>query len=335
MNDKYKKIFEKLNTDDVDGLVYRMEFPKKDAGAVIEIRESILYDGDVLKSGKPSLSEDGLVFEEPFYKRERMIILGGGHIADMLTLMAKATGFYVIVVDDRADMARIERFPYADEVILSGYHDAIDKLKVGSRDYVIIVTRDHYFDTKCVEALANREEPYYTGLIGSRKRVALVFEGLRKEGYDEGRLSRICTPIGLNIGAKTVEEIDISIMAEVIKRRRLDGDNNDFVDHSDHDIQSLLDIARLNEPYALATIIGHNGSAPRKSGAAMAVLADGRLIGSIGGGSMEGRIIKRANNILGSGRYVVVRESLDGDIDRPNEMVCGGSVVVLIEDIAL
>ncbi len=298
----------------------------------IEDTDDVDIINDVIASGLPLYDKNNNVFYEPFYKMQRVIILGAGHIAVPLSMMAKMIGFYVVVVDDRAEFADKSRFPQADEVICRDFAMAIDSLHISNQDFVVIVTRGHAHDSECIEALMNYDEPLYTGLIGSKRRVAMVFEALRAEGYDSHRLDRIHTPIGLDIGAKTIEEIDISIMAEIVKVRRKDSVGNALVDRADHDMKTIAELGRIQHPCAIVTILSDEGSTPRSAGAVMAVFVDGTIIGSIGGGCVEGAVVHLAKSIIGTKSYEIKSFSLDGNAAMDEGMVCGGSLTVLIED---
>lgn len=353
---KYQKLQEYIRAG-ADGVVYSIRFPGKETGPVSELKQGFEPTGTfaeekikaVLQEGVPVLEKQGKeeVFFEPFYRKERLIILGAGHVAVPLVKLAKMTGFYVIIVDDREEFANEERFPEADEVLCGKFPECIGKIKPCSSDYVVIITRGHSEDTTCIEALCGYEEPFYTGLIGSRKRTGIVFQNLEKQGYDGARLRRICTPIGLDIGAKTIEEIDIAIMAEIIKRRRMGGEDctgipgsgetgrgqeNGYIDRSDHDEKVLAGLAGIDGPCAVATIMKTEGSAPRGAGARMVIYPDGSLFGSIGGGCVEHMVIHFAQSMIGSGRYQILRVNLDGKSAMAEGMVCGGRIQVLIED---
>lgn len=286
----------------------------------------------IVQEGVPVYKNENGIFYEPFFKEERIIILGAGHVAVPLSMMAKLVGFYVVVIDDRADFADAKRFPYADEVICDSFFHALETVAPKPSDYVVIITRGHANDRECLECLARFPEPVYTGLIGSKKRVATVFDNLKTAGYDEDRLDRVHTPIGLDIGAKTIEEIDIAIIAEIIKVRRMDSVGKTLVDRGDHDMKVLSDLAKISTPCAIATILKAEGSTPRGAGAVMAIFMDGTLIGSIGGGCVEGAVIHLAKKIIGSGSYKILEIGLDGKSAMAEGMVCGGNLVVLIED---
>ena len=146
-----------------------------------------------------------------------LVIVGAGHIAQPLSRIGALLGFRVIVVDDRPDFARRDRFPDADRVVVADFADPFAGIPIGPRSYVVLVTRGHRYDYDCARALARAgAEPAYVGMIGSRRRVRAAFEQLAAEGFDEERLARIHAPIGLDIGAETPAEIAVAITAEMI-----------------------------------------------------------------------------------------------------------------------
>ena len=161
--------------------------------------------------------ENANCFIDPLTPRERLIILGGGHIAQPLCEFAARCDFSVTVVDDRMDFANEGRFPLAREVICDSFENAINKLHITPYDFVVVITRGHRHDANCLRALFQQREPAYLGMIGSRRRVRGLLDMLKEEGLDEERLGQICTPIGLAIGAVSPAEIAISILSQVIE----------------------------------------------------------------------------------------------------------------------
>ncbi|MGH7557626.1 MAG: XdhC family protein [Gemmatimonadota bacterium] len=150
-----------------------------------------------------------------------LIVVGAGHIAQPLSRIGKLLGFRVVVIDDRPDFARRERFPEADRVIVADFADPFAEVAVGPRSHVVLVTRGHRYDYDCARALARAgAEPAYVGMIGSRRRVRAAFEQLAAEGFDREWLARIHAPIGLDIGAETPAEIAVAIGAEMILAER-------------------------------------------------------------------------------------------------------------------
>lgn len=270
---------------------------------------------------------------EPFFPEERLIILGGGHIALPLVDFAAKTGFQVTVVDDRLSFANSQRFPLAKSAICDNFEHAILSLNIKENDYVVIITRGHRYDSTCLESICKGEEPRYVGMIGSRRRTAIVKETLEKEGCNIDRLNRVRTPIGLDIGAITPEEIAISILAELIACKRIGAKASIKRNCSDIDYEVLQVLAK--EPdisKAIITVVQTKGSVPRGAGAKMIVYKDGRILGSIGGGCSESAVIRQAREMIGTKAFKVVEIDLTGEAAEEEGMVCGGIMTVLIED---
>ena len=280
--------------------------------------------------------EDGLVVREPVLPQERLIVLGGGHIALPVCAFGADCGFTVCVVDDRPDFANRARFPAAAEVICDSFENGIARLGVTPFDYVVVITRGHRHDADCLRALLPGTWPAYLGMIGSRRRTKGLLEMLREEGFDAARLAKICTPIGLNIGAVTPAEIAVSILSEVIAYKRLPehGDPSRFCNDSDVELSTLQYLAENREPKAIVTVIETKGSTPRGTGAKMAVSPLGKVTGSIGGGCSEAAVIQDAVRIIGTGRFKLVDIDLTGEVAESDGMVCGGTMRVLVEDAA-
>ena len=270
---------------------------------------------------------------EPMLPQERLLVLGGGHIALHVTEFAAKCGFSVIVADDRPDFANRTRFPLAEQVICDSFENAIRSVKLTPYDYVVIITRGHRHDADCLRVLLPGVRTAYLGLIGSRRRVRGLMEMLAEEGYSTERMAEICTPIGLPIGAITPQEIAISILSELIAYKRLPehGKGRCCCD-SDMEISTLRYLAENREPKAIVTVIETKGSTPREAGAKMAVSPLGQVTGSIGGGCSEGAVIRDAVKIIGTGRYMTVDIDLTGDVAESDGMVCGGTMKVLVED---
>lgn len=272
---------------------------------------------------------------EPVLPKERLIILGGGHIALPVCEFAAKCGFEVHVCDDRPAFANDERFPWAKEVLCDTFENCIEKLKITPYDYVVIITRGHVHDADCLRVILPGKQPTYLGLIGSRRRVKGLLEMLEQEGYSRERMDRICTPIGLSIGAVTPEEIAVSILSEIIAYKRLPENNKDgsrFVNASDLDLEMIEYLAENHEPKAIVTVIQTKGSTPRGAGAKMAVSPRGQVTGSIGGGCSEGAVIRDAIDIIGTGEYKTVFIDMTGEVAESEGMVCGGIMYALIED---
>lgn len=288
-----------------------------------------------LEQGLPicEAGEDGWRMAEPFFPKERLIILGGGHVALPVAEFGAKVGFLVTVVDDRLSFANPARFPMAEKVICDEFGHAIETLQIQESDYVCVVTRGHRHDADCLRMIGKGKEPAYLGMIGSRRRVAIVKEDLLAEGYDPGRLSRLHSPIGLRIGGVTPEEIAISILAEIIQEKRMNREDKRVKSCSDLDFDVLRTLAgETDVPKAVATVIASKGSSPRGAGAKMLVYRDGRILGSIGGGCSEAAVLGDARLLIGTGQFKVIHVDMTAEAAEEEGMVCGGVMDVLVED---
>jgi xanthine dehydrogenase accessory factor len=160
------------------------------------------------------------IFIEPIAPAEGLYLFGAGHISQHTAALAKTLGFRVTVVDPREEYNSPERFPQADILLNKPYEEAFKELDITPNDYVIVVTPGHVLDELCLE-YAIGTPARYVGMIGSRNKSKDVFERLMTRGVAPQRLERVYAPIGLPIGAETPEEIAVSIMAEIIRVKRL------------------------------------------------------------------------------------------------------------------
>lgn len=149
----------------------------------------------------------------------RLLIVGGGHIGKALAEIGAMCGFHITVIDDRPEYANEERFPGAESVIRGRFDEVLAEYPVDESTYAVCVTRGHRHDEVGLRRLAGRGAAY-VGMIGSKRRVSAVLQHLIDEGMDRAAVEAVHTPIGLDIGAETPEEIAVSIMAEIIGVRR-------------------------------------------------------------------------------------------------------------------
>jgi len=174
--------------------------------------------GFILRSG--ASSDGSLVdcFLEPILSRPVVYLFGGGHISLHLARLIKMVDFKLVVVDDRREYSNPDRFPEADGIWTRDFDGVLDETELGPDAYVVIVTRGHLYD-KEVLSQALKKETAYVGMIGSRRKRALIYRALEEEGVTREQLARVHAPIGLDIGAETPEEIAVSIVAELIAVR--------------------------------------------------------------------------------------------------------------------
>jgi xanthine dehydrogenase accessory factor len=189
-----------------------------------------------IRSGRPQLlkfdltgddAEDGGLicggtmegYVEPILPDPNLIIFGAGHVARCVSEIAHTVGFRVIVVDDRIKYANRERFPHAAALHVESWDEVFKQLMVNESSYLLIVTRGHDHDLKCLR-FALKSSAKYIGLMGSQRKIRLFNETLEKEGVDPARFTRVHAPVGIEIGSETPEEIAVSITAQLIKVRK-------------------------------------------------------------------------------------------------------------------
>lgn len=189
-----------------------------------------------IENGRPSLTtydltpeqagEEGLVcggrmeiFIEPLEATPGLAILGAGHVARPLCAVAALAGFKIAVLDDREKYATSERFPEASRVEVSTFDSAAGVLGLTPGSFVVVVTRGHKGDVAAIASCLG-VRPRFLGLMGSRAKMAHVFADLVERGFTSEDLARIETPVGVEIGAETPEEIAVSIVARMVAVRR-------------------------------------------------------------------------------------------------------------------
>jgi len=146
----------------------------------------------------------------------KLVIIGSGHLAQALSRIGRMLDFNVAVLDP---MAKKESFPEAAQVVADFVDKGLSKIRVDQSTYIVILTR-HKDDVPALKG-SLKTNAGYIGMIASRRRAALVLNQLLKKGVPEKQLERVYSPVGLDIGADTPEEIAISILGEIIKIRRL------------------------------------------------------------------------------------------------------------------
>jgi len=206
-----------LGNPELDRIVVRDTLAELEAG-----RSGIRHYGPDGQTTPEDLADSPTVsvFVESWAPPPQMWIFGAVDFTAALSRVAKVLGYRVVVCDAREIFATRRRFPAADEVVVSWPSPLFDQrgTQLGSRDAVCILTHDPKFDVPAVQgALATRAG--YIGVMGSRTTHAKRTERLREVGVTDAELSRLMSPIGLDLGARTPEETAISICAEIIARR--------------------------------------------------------------------------------------------------------------------
>jgi xanthine dehydrogenase accessory factor len=160
-----------------------------------------------------------LVYIEPVLVDPRLVILGAGHVGKALARFARISGFRVIVADDRPEHANRDSVPDAHEIVVHDFGTVFDRVPVDRGTFILIATRGHNHDLDAVKA-ALKTDAGYIGLLGSKRKKGLLMNALRDTGFSPEDIARVIIPVGLPIGSVTPEEIAVSIMAQIIQKRR-------------------------------------------------------------------------------------------------------------------
>ncbi|MEJ2725515.1 MAG: XdhC family protein, partial [Deltaproteobacteria bacterium] len=161
---------------------------------------------ELMKRRKPSLMTwegdvgPGEVFVEPILSDPVLYVFGAGHVSSQIVPLASHVGFKVVVIDDRPDFADPQKFPGAAEVHARLLDGVVQELPVGESSYMVIVTRGHIHDMT-VLAQCLKTDAAYIGMIGSRRKIGMIYDRLLEEGFSQEDLQRVHAPIGLEIGA--------------------------------------------------------------------------------------------------------------------------------------
>ncbi len=158
----------------------------------------------------------------PVLPRITLLIVGGGHVGQAVARLAAEVDFDVWVMDDRSSYVSAERFPTAQRLLVGEIGPTLRDLAptLTPSTYCLIVTRGHNHDEEALYHLAATPAAY-VGMIGSKRKIKLIFEDLLAKGLTMDALARVHAPLGLAIGSQTVPEIAVSIVAELIARRNL------------------------------------------------------------------------------------------------------------------
>jgi xanthine dehydrogenase accessory factor len=183
-----------------------------------------------LKDGRPATvvyPDERLALFEPVLPPPTLLIFGGDQMAVPLVRFAAILGFHTVVTDARPAFATRDKHPDADQVLAEWPEEVVQHVEVDDRTYVVSLNHEPRFEDALLRALAGRDIAYL-GMIGKRQRAAERIERAHAAGLDLGQLPPIHTPIGLDIGGKSAEEMALSVIAEIVavKNKRSGGMNN-------------------------------------------------------------------------------------------------------------
>jgi xanthine dehydrogenase accessory factor len=332
MNNLYKQLYQSLQKGQLAALVssYRN-------GTVIK---SLYTGSEALNWAGKTANPESLYAEktpdksltvEILRPHPVLIVFGGGHIALALVPMAAHLNYHIAVYDDRPFFANPARFPQARKVICDSFEEVGRHIQIQGHEYAVIVTRGHKHDQQCLKFILEGTEPAYTGMIGSRRRVAIVRRQIEADGIAKEKIDRVRSPIGLRIGAVSPAEIAVSILAEIVQCRHAQDLDRSLAGEATADMDVMEWLAGGNhDQAAVITVLSSQGSTPRAAGAKMIAFFDGRTIGSIGGGCAEAAVMGEAREIIAQGGYALRTVDLTDSADEDG-MVCGGTMDIMIE----
>jgi xanthine dehydrogenase accessory factor len=150
-----------------------------------------------------------------------LVIIGGVHIAIALAKIADVLDYRTIIIDPRASFGNLDRFPHVGQLIQAWPDQALNNIELSQRTAVVVLTHDPKIDDVALKAVVN-SPVFYIGVLGSRTTQAKRRERLLKSGVSEAQLDRLYAPVGIDIGAKTPEQIALAIMAEIVTVKKGD-----------------------------------------------------------------------------------------------------------------
>lgn len=175
---------------------------------------------ELLREPEPEPVSVGEIYFEPILPKPTLVVFGGGHVGAAVGKLAAWCGFEVIAVDDRPSFANRERFPDAKRILVDDPAKVARELPVDEDTYLCIVTRGHRHDAVVLKEVIHSKAAYI-GMIGSKRKVRTVMEGFLRDGVCTAEdFRRVHSPMGVAIRAISVEEIAVSVVAEVIAKRR-------------------------------------------------------------------------------------------------------------------
>lgn len=158
------------------------------------------------------------LFLERIAPAERLFLFGAGHVHREVAALARHCGFSPVVIDERSEWLTTERFPGC-ELLLEHPGVAARRLAPGEDDLICVATHDHALDEEVLVGL-HKKDSAYVGMIGSRRKAARFAQRLEARGFSPAETRKLRTPMGLEIGAQSPEEIGVSVVAELIEVRR-------------------------------------------------------------------------------------------------------------------
>ncbi|MDD4569830.1 MAG: XdhC/CoxI family protein [Tepidanaerobacteraceae bacterium] len=194
------------------------ERAKRDAAQCLRVGESKLFFYELGVGKEKSLpmicGGNTKFFVKAFLQKKQLIVVGAGHVGEKLCKVASILGYTITVIDDRENRTTKEIFPEASQLIVGDILENLGKVHIDENTCIVIVTHAHKYDQDALETVIDSDAGYI-GMIGSVTKVRTCFENLREKGISNELIDRVYSPIGLDIGGESPEEIALSIMAQI------------------------------------------------------------------------------------------------------------------------
>lgn len=159
-------------------------------------------------------TEDADLFVDVFPRQPRLVIIGAVHIAQPLAQMAVITGFSTVIIDPRKAFNTADRFPHVRQRVKKWPDEGLQEIDFCSDDYLMLLSHDDKLDLPALKKGIDKNLRYI-GMLSSRQAKEKRFQLMEAEGYPRSKLDQIHSPVGLDIGARSQEEIALSILAEI------------------------------------------------------------------------------------------------------------------------
>jgi xanthine dehydrogenase accessory factor len=217
---KQTVIIKELLQGDLQTIKKIIDCLKNNRSAFIEITEDSMQVIESTQLNSTHLfqkeSETSYIYQEKLGCQNQLYIIGGGHCALALSELMSKLDFHITVFDDRPDLNTLQKNSFANQVeIIESYEKIGELIPSDASAYVVVMTLGYKFDEIVIRKLFDKNFKYF-GVLGSKSKMKTLLKNLEKDGFDEKRLAKIHTPIGLPINSRTPEEIAISIAAEIV-----------------------------------------------------------------------------------------------------------------------
>lgn len=207
---------------DIEGTIgggYVEKLVIEDAVNCINMHENLFKTYDMSAMAVESgIICDGVfhILIEVFAEEPIVVMVGGGHVGGAFIRQAKLLGYSVMLIDSRPDDMIADKIALADNYVhVEDFAEDIPKINIPKGSFFVIATWGHHFDGEALYGVLQHDASYI-GMIGNRQKISYIFETLKKRGVSSAELAKVRTPIGLDIGGETPEEIALGIMAEIL-----------------------------------------------------------------------------------------------------------------------